>query len=537
MTILLVIFGAIAWEKVNSPHSAQSLFAAETPATQQQASQPSSSKSAPSTPATTTPASRSTTKLPDPRTAPGWPPVSDLDGFQVPIVKTPAKLGSSKTTGTPGGPFSAPVTSQSARAHAAAPQIPMESASPKPRPTVKPNPNLPSPKDFFATDHQPAPAPAEARNAPAQVSELRTDISAPAQAPDKSAIEPANPFPPISLTSPDDPLVDLPHEPERSPLKLPAEPSAEPFTIEFDGNGQNAPPPALEAPSPTGAEVIVTAGKEPEPTLAEPQRFELKPVPNPAPLQSEASGDDFPTLTTPIDFPQQHADPATQPASESFPPIQSSLRDSASSSFSELPSGVETSPFEPIDLPLQNAETFPDPSERTSSLPAFDPTPEPVTETIHEVLAGESYWTISKQHYGAGRFFAALAEYNRHRIPRPERMKPGMVVLVPDAAVLHEKFPKLTGPADEGTSAGSAHAYRTGFFVDQSGQPMYRISKGDTLGEIAQKHLGRSSRWIQIYGMNREILRNANTLKLGTVLRLPRDASQVVLAPTERIVR
>jgi nucleoid-associated protein YgaU len=73
--------------------------------------------------------------------------------------------------------------------------------------------------------------------------------------------------------------------------------------------------------------------------------------------------------------------------------------------------------------------------------------------------------------------------------------------------------------------------------IDEDGQPMYRVDKGDTLGEIAQKYLGRSSRWVQIHGMNRDRLPDAGTLKIGTVLRLPRDASQVARAPEETVVR
>lgn len=166
------------------------------------------------------------------------------------------------------------------------------------------------------------------------------------------------------------------------------------------------------------------------------------------------------------------------------------------------------------------------------------PTEEISAEQVHEVQPGENYWTISRQHYGAGRYFSALAEYNRHRIPHPERMKPGMIVLIPDARVLYDRYPSLTNGPPEGVSDPDASdRNRFGFFIDENGQPMYRVDQGDTLGEIAQKHLGRSSRWVQIHGMNRDQLPDAGTLKIGMVLRLPRDASQVVLAPDDVTVR
>ncbi len=58
---------------------------------------------------------------------------------------------------------------------------------------------------------------------------------------------------------------------------------------------------------------------------------------------------------------------------------------------------------------------------------------------------------------------------------------------------------------------------------------MYRIGRNDTLSEISQRHLGRATRWIQIFNLNRDVLKNPNALKLGAELRLPADASRVEL--------
>ena len=58
---------------------------------------------------------------------------------------------------------------------------------------------------------------------------------------------------------------------------------------------------------------------------------------------------------------------------------------------------------------------------------------------------------------------------------------------------------------------------------------MYRIGSNDTLGSIAQKHLGRASRWSEIYRLNRNELRDPDHLKIGKTLRLPSDASSARL--------
>jgi len=154
-------------------------------------------------------------------------------------------------------------------------------------------------------------------------------------------------------------------------------------------------------------------------------------------------------------------------------------------------------------------------------------------DEVYQVQSGDNYWTISRKFYSSARFFSALAEYNKHRIPVPEKMKPGMYVLVPHVEVLHQRYPQLTGggPRDPAESAPA------GFFIDENGQPCYRVGKGDTLTDIAQKYLGRSSRWVQIHGMNQDRLENGKILKIGSVLRLPADASQVVLVPADSEIR
>ena len=146
------------------------------------------------------------------------------------------------------------------------------------------------------------------------------------------------------------------------------------------------------------------------------------------------------------------------------------------------------------------------------------------TSDVLEVRPDESYWSISKRAYGTSRYFSALALFNSHRIPDPKRLRPGMKVLAPDPELLEKKYPKLF-------RTQTAKRAPSGFFVRPDGTAAYRIGSDDTLSQIAQKHLGRSSRWIQIYRLNRDVLPNPNRLKTGTVILLPDDATDVQMAP------
>ena len=145
---------------------------------------------------------------------------------------------------------------------------------------------------------------------------------------------------------------------------------------------------------------------------------------------------------------------------------------------------------------------------------------------IHVVQTGDNFWKISRAHYGSGKFFTALAAYNQSRIPDPRRMRPGMKVLVPGRATLVQHFPQLVSGSHQTPYIAPATG-PSGFSIDPSGKPQYRVAKGDTLSQIAQRHLGRSSRWRQLYGMNRDQLPDADSLTTGMVLRLPADATQV----------
>jgi|GEM_PF-3351988 len=140
----------------------------------------------------------------------------------------------------------------------------------------------------------------------------------------------------------------------------------------------------------------------------------------------------------------------------------------------------------------------------------------------------DNYWKISRKKYGTSRYFQALAEVNRQKVPDPQNMRPGMIIQTPPPAVLERQYSRLIpvqGPAQTvGFQGGTEEP--GGFFFSANGEPMYRVGPDDTLSGISQRHLGRSSRWTEIYQLNANLLPAADSLKIGMVLRLPHDASQ-----------
>ena len=144
---------------------------------------------------------------------------------------------------------------------------------------------------------------------------------------------------------------------------------------------------------------------------------------------------------------------------------------------------------------------------------------------VCEVQPGDNYWKISRRAYGTTQYFSALALYNHKRVGDPKKLRPGMKVLLPDAELLEKKYPKLFPDSSPRTRKPG------GYFVQPDGTAAYRIGEKDTLSQIAQKHLGRSSRWIQIYRLNPNVLSNPNRLKPGTVIILPDSATDVHMVP------
>lgn len=156
----------------------------------------------------------------------------------------------------------------------------------------------------------------------------------------------------------------------------------------------------------------------------------------------------------------------------------------------------------------------------------------------YQVQPNDTYWIISKKVYGTARYFQALAQYNQQRISNPHHMRPGLKILTPSLTDLEERYPELFESqqpttshilSDTGQSPAESMYQLSGLFYDHTSQLMYRVGSKDTLTSISKDHLGRASRWIQIYRLNQHRLKNPDKLKIGTVLQMPADASRVKL--------
>jgi len=173
----------------------------------------------------------------------------------------------------------------------------------------------------------------------------------------------------------------------------------------------------------------------------------------------------------------------------------------------------------------------PAPAYREPPPPYRDP-PVRREDGQYEVQPNDNYWTISEKVYGLGAYFKALLEHNRRKGRNEEQLKPGDLVLTPPLLELEKSYPDLCpkpGRRETMQSRASTVSTRQSYRSGKS----YTVVDGDTLFNIARYELGKASRWVEIYELNRDVLgKDFNYLTPGMKLVLPEgDRPDVIAQP------
>jgi nucleoid-associated protein YgaU len=143
----------------------------------------------------------------------------------------------------------------------------------------------------------------------------------------------------------------------------------------------------------------------------------------------------------------------------------------------------------------------------------------------YSVQPNDTFWTISERAYGTGAYFKALYEYNRRKHRQADELVVGQDLLVPDENVLRRHYPDLC-PRPRKTVASTEQRLMTASTKMRGTGRVYQVVEGDTLYDIAKFELGKSSRWAEIYDLNRDLLGDDfDYLRPGTELILPSDNS------------
>ncbi|MDA0831960.1 MAG: LysM peptidoglycan-binding domain-containing protein [Planctomycetota bacterium] len=130
---------------------------------------------------------------------------------------------------------------------------------------------------------------------------------------------------------------------------------------------------------------------------------------------------------------------------------------------------------------------------------------------------------------------------NGNRISNPEKIAPDPIPLVSDTTNSKlsspsnsrtlkyvpehnnawETVPPIPLPNDSGTASKNPAPSDAPRAAAPENHKTYVVQSGDTLSGIAQKQLGSSGRFEDIYEANRDLLKNPNDLRVGMKLKIP----------------
>jgi nucleoid-associated protein YgaU len=307
----------------------------------------------------------------------------------------------------------------------------------------------------------------------------------------------------VTLQTVGNPATDIPPASPADATPAPAATDSNPSSI--------APPPIIiAAPAPAPAPTAVASDNN-----------------TPAPATTAKKGDEWVGLlagTTPAPL---------LPASDTSKQI-----DAAAPIVTQTPDpiGPVTSAVQPgsqqIPAPAADATTpTPAPAATVDSHPAQDTSaaPAPGTRT-HTVAKGETFSSIAKVVYGDARYYQKIAQAN----PKinPNRLRPGTVITLPDAANVKKSSSKQSEAKPEASANTDTASKPAAAPVDT--QKEYRVVSGDSLYRISTRLYGSGEEADHLYDLNKEkIGPDKGKLKLGMILKIPSPPT-VATASTSR---
>jgi nucleoid-associated protein YgaU len=132
---------------------------------------------------------------------------------------------------------------------------------------------------------------------------------------------------------------------------------------------------------------------------------------------------------------------------------------------------------------------------------------------LHTVLKGETLTKIALRYYGNGDYWRTIAQANRGKVTLDGQVQIGAVLNIPkrDDAVLVGDF----------VPNGSERLIRVDTPSTNRAGKTITVQGGDTLSELASKHLGSATRWQELLDANSDKLDGPQSLQVGMKLRLP----------------
>ncbi len=135
-----------------------------------------------------------------------------------------------------------------------------------------------------------------------------------------------------------------------------------------------------------------------------------------------------------------------------------------------------------------------------------DSTTNHIGNIMHTVRIGETLNVICKEHYGDSGLARSVALWNN--IKNPNEIERGTQIALPSQNSLIENSMVQT-------------QQQTTVPITQSNVGTYKVKKGDTLSEIAQKIMGTTRKTQLLINLNKDVMPNPNNIRPGMILKYP----------------
>ena len=287
------------------------------------------------------------------------------------------------------------------------------------------------------------------------------------------------------------------------------------------------------APSPAPSNENSGAAASPQPvSVAADADRSLRPhVETPASETKEPAKPAEPALPAVSPTPAPSVTPAT-PAPAPVTPAPAP----AAAPVTPAPAPVTPAPAPTSEMKDNNDITELPPIE-TAAKAAEEPKPAPAaakaqasTPKVHVVQPGESYSSISTKYYGSRRYASLIAKANPGKDPR--KLYVGAKINIPPApagAVTTQPAADTTAAAKPATEPKSTKGVKNAKAAPpaEPAAPIppdraYKVRAGEHWTDLAQRFLGNSNRWPELYELNKErVAHNPHALKSGTTIELP----------------
>ena len=149
-----------------------------------------------------------------------------------------------------------------------------------------------------------------------------------------------------------------------------------------------------------------------------------------------------------------------------------------------------------------------EPESRAFAEAAPRDTRRPAQAKTYKTCKGDTLSEISQKLLGSSRHWKRIFEANRVKLRKPEHLREGMILTLPQVAAARKR-----------SSGASAAAPASG--RKAKSPKSYRVARGDTLSSIAKCFYGSTQKWPRIYQANQTVLAGPNTIAPGLRIVIP----------------